>query len=97
MSDELDARVRSLEAERLRPVPMRPSKPRRIRPEELAELCDALAHEHHRRTAAATRTEEYVFLREQGVPLEAAADQVGIKAKTARRDYEPKRSYPQIQ
>jgi hypothetical protein len=43
MNDELDDRLRGLEAERLRPVPPRP--PRRIHPRDLAELCDLLGDE----------------------------------------------------
>lgn len=43
MNDELEDRLRSLEAERLRPVPPRP--PRRISPADLAELCDLLGDE----------------------------------------------------
>lgn len=43
MTDELDDRLRDLEAERLRPVPPRP--PRRITAAELAELCDLLGDE----------------------------------------------------
>lgn len=45
MSDELDARVRSLEAERLRPVPPPPGTNPRINLIDLAELVDALGDE----------------------------------------------------
>lgn len=46
MTDELAARLRALEAERLRPVPPRPEPPRpRISDAELAELCDLLGDE----------------------------------------------------
>lgn len=42
MADELDERLRALEAERLRPVPPSPSPGPRINLTDLAELCDAL-------------------------------------------------------
>lgn len=46
MTDELAARLRDLEAERLRPVPPRPAPPRpRISDADLAELCDLLGNE----------------------------------------------------
>lgn len=46
MTDELDTRIRALEAERLRPVPPRPEPHRpRISEADLAELCALLGDE----------------------------------------------------
>jgi hypothetical protein len=43
--DELDLRVRSLEAERLRPIPPLPQPPPGIDLVALAELCELLGEE----------------------------------------------------
>ncbi|TDB76803.1 hypothetical protein E1264_38105 [Actinomadura sp. KC216] len=45
--DELAARIRALEAERLRPVPPPPRQGPRINLTDLAELCDALGDEEN--------------------------------------------------
>lgn len=45
MRDELDARVRALEAERLRPVPPAPRPGPRINLNDLAELLEVLGEE----------------------------------------------------
>ncbi|WP_329520531.1 hypothetical protein [Spirillospora sp. NBC_01491] len=94
MNDELAERVRSLEAERLRPVPPPPSRPvRRLTPGEMDELCEAVCppddpHPELQSDAAA-RLEDYAWLRGQGEPIEEAARRVGVQAKTARQKYEP--------
>lgn len=43
--EELAARVRSLEAERLRPIPRPPKQGPRINLTDLAELCEALGED----------------------------------------------------
>ncbi|MFB4320649.1 hypothetical protein [Actinomadura sp. 21ATH] len=43
--DELDARIRALEAERLRPVPPPPRTNPRINLHDLAELCEVLGED----------------------------------------------------
>jgi hypothetical protein len=43
--DELDERIRSLEAERLRPVPPRPSNGPRLSLHDLAELVYAIGYD----------------------------------------------------
>ncbi|WP_433233832.1 hypothetical protein [Actinomadura nitritigenes] len=48
--DELDLRVRALEAERLRPVPPPPRPGPRISLSDLAELVDALGEAEERMT-----------------------------------------------
>lgn len=86
MSDELAARIRALEAERLRPVPPREwhPDPRRTAPPDriaaaVAEAAPASPGD------AAYRREEYAFLRDQGVGVTEAARRVGVAMQTARR------------
>lgn len=85
MSDELDARVRSLNAERQRPE----------RVVELPDLLDSLIRALHRlyltppddgpKAGIDVRLEEYAHLRSQGVTPARAAEQIGVSAETARR------------
>lgn len=86
MLDELSRRIRSLEAERLRPVPPREwhPDPRRAAPTDriaaaVAEAAPASPGD------VANRREEYAFLRDQGVGIAQAARQVGVAMQTARR------------
>ncbi len=94
--DELDRRVRSLEAERLRPVPQRRWRPdpRKAAPPDriatlLAEFAQADGRSDAVRGPADDRHEDYAFLREQGESIEEAAVRVGVKPAVARKHYEP--------
>lgn len=93
MIDELDRRVRSLEAERLRPVPPREWHPDPRRAASTDRIAELVAEVTSRRPALAqdapTRREDYVFLRRQGEPIEEAARRVGLSIVQARREYEP--------
>lgn len=87
MTPDREALVRSLEAERLRPTPPRPS---RIPTESLADVLGEVAREPTQQQAeAAARMEDYTFLRDSGETAEAAAARVGITPATARSKYEP--------
>lgn len=80
--DELDERVRSLDAERARPDAKPPTVEDLIR-QVIAVLAAALADEDA--TGKAERLAEYRQLREAGVKPADAAWRVGIGPETARR------------
>ena len=90
MTADPHARAAELEAERLRPVPPRPTLPA-ITPEDLANvLAEAFPTPHPHRTQAEARQEDYAFLRAHREGVEAAAVRVGIRSTTARQKYEPR-------
>jgi hypothetical protein len=93
VSDELDRRIRALEAERLRPVPPRewhPDPRRAAPPGRIAELvAEVTSREPVLAQDAPMRREDYVFLRRQGLDVDEAAERVGVHPDRARREYEP--------
>lgn len=91
MSDELDARVRALDAERARPDPEENPTV-----EELMQRLIGTLHALYTtppddgpQTRAEARFEDYAFLRENDVPVEEAARRVGVSVSRALRRYEP--------
>src|SRR5690606_36400667 len=89
MGDELDARIRALQAERARPERREPTV------EELMQRLIGTLHALYTtppddgpQTRAAARLEDYTFLRENDVPVEEAARRVGVSVSHALRRYE---------
>lgn len=92
-ADELAARLRDLDAERVRPVPPAPAHGTRATPDQLAALLDEATGHHddpgRGQSVTERRMEDYAFCRSTGDTVEMAAARVGISEQTARKKYEP--------